>query len=126
MRVVGDTDHEDGADDELSLPTPENVTGSQVVYMLGSDRDGEAETLEVVVPEVAAEILPWLASHDDVNGLDLSALDDPELAADLERTAAGTLKRVRRPEPIDLGADPGLRPMTAFLETKTVWHPKGR
>jgi hypothetical protein len=72
-----------------------------------------------------AEIAPWLASHDDVNGLDLTAIDDPEIAADLERTAAGTLKRVRRPAALDFAADPGLRPMTAFLETKTVWHPKG-
>jgi acyl-CoA reductase-like NAD-dependent aldehyde dehydrogenase len=78
-----------------------------------------------------AEIAPWLASHDDVNGLDLTSLDltgpdDAELATELERSAAGTLKRVRRPAAAtDWAADPGLAPMTAFLETKTVWHPKG-
>jgi hypothetical protein len=27
--------------------------------------------------------------------------------------------------PIDWHADPGLGRLTAFLETKTVWHPKG-
>ncbi len=75
----------------------------------------------------AAETAPWLASHDDVNGLDLTGVDDPDLATELERTASGTLKRVRRPSAggIDFTADPGLGPMTAFLETKTVWHPKG-
>ena len=72
-----------------------------------------------------AEIAPWLASHDDVNGLDLTGIDDQELATELERTAAGTLKRVRRSGPADFTGDPGLGPMTAFLETKTVWHPKG-
>ncbi|HEY0534030.1 MAG TPA: aldehyde dehydrogenase family protein, partial [Actinoplanes sp.] len=77
-----------------------------------------------------AEIAPWLASHDDVNGLDLTGLDltgpdDQEFATDLERTAAGTLKRVRRPAATDFTGDPGLGAMTAFLETKTVWHPKG-
>jgi acyl-CoA reductase-like NAD-dependent aldehyde dehydrogenase len=73
-----------------------------------------------------AEIAPWLASHDDVNGLDLTGIDDAELATDLERTAAGTLKRVRRPSrATDFTGDPGLGAMTAFLETKTVWHPKG-
>jgi len=51
---------------------------------------------------------------------------DPELAADLERAASGTLKRVLRPGgEVDFTADPGLHPMTALLETKTVWHPKG-
>ncbi len=74
----------------------------------------------------AAEIAPWLASHDDVNALDLTGVDDPELASELERAAAGTLKRVLRAQPGgDFTADPGLRPMTALLETKTVWHPKG-
>lgn len=72
-----------------------------------------------------AEIAPWLASHDDVNGLDLTGIDDHELATELERTAAGTLKRVRRPGTTDFSVDPGLGAMTAFLETKTVWHPKG-
>ena len=35
--------------------------------------------------------------------------------------------RVLRPEPdgTDFTADPGVRPMTSLLETKTVWHPKG-
>ncbi|MEU8655766.1 aldehyde dehydrogenase family protein [Actinoplanes philippinensis] len=73
-----------------------------------------------------AETAPWLASHDDVNALDLTGVDHPDLAAELERTAAGTLKRVIRPRAApDFTADPGLRPMTALLETKTVWHPKG-
>jgi acyl-CoA reductase-like NAD-dependent aldehyde dehydrogenase len=75
----------------------------------------------------SAEVAPWLASHDDVNALDLTGLDDTDLATDLERSASGTLKRVIRPAAgvPDFAADPGLRPMTALLETKTVWHPKG-
>jgi acyl-CoA reductase-like NAD-dependent aldehyde dehydrogenase len=75
----------------------------------------------------AVEIAPWLASHMDVNALDLTGITDPELAADLERAAADNLKRVVRP-PVgapDWAADPGLDRMTAFLETKTVWHPVG-
>jgi acyl-CoA reductase-like NAD-dependent aldehyde dehydrogenase len=74
-----------------------------------------------------AETAPWLASHDDVNALDLTGVGDLELAAELERAAAGNLKRVLRPPvaPVDFAADPGVHPMTALLETKTVWHPKG-
>jgi acyl-CoA reductase-like NAD-dependent aldehyde dehydrogenase len=75
----------------------------------------------------AAEIAPWLAAHDDVNGLDLTGVDDRDLATELERAAAGTLKRVIRPVDAthDFTGDPGLGPMTALLEIKTVWHPKG-
>jgi acyl-CoA reductase-like NAD-dependent aldehyde dehydrogenase len=72
-----------------------------------------------------AEIAPWLASHMDVNGLDLTGVTDPELARTLEQSAAENLKRVRRPGAEDLLAVPALDRMTTFLETKTVWHPMG-
>ena len=72
-----------------------------------------------------AEIAPWLASHMDVNGLDLTGVAEPELARDLEVAAAENLKRVRRPGLEDLLAAPPLDRMTTFLETKTVWHPMG-
>ena len=73
-----------------------------------------------------AEIAPWLATHQDVNGIDLSGVADADLARDLEADAAGTLKRVRRPGVEDLLAEPPLSRMTKFLEIKTVWHPMGR
>lgn len=74
-----------------------------------------------------AEVAPWLASHMDVNAIDLCGVDDPELAVELEVASAENLKRVRR-RPVDdpdWSADPGVAPMLAFLETKTVWHPVG-
>jgi acyl-CoA reductase-like NAD-dependent aldehyde dehydrogenase len=72
-----------------------------------------------------AEIAPWLASHMDVNGLDLTGVTDPDLARSLEEAAADNLKRVRRPGLEDLLTPPALDRMTTFLETKTVWHPLG-
>jgi acyl-CoA reductase-like NAD-dependent aldehyde dehydrogenase len=74
----------------------------------------------------AAEIGPWLAEHADVDGIDLAGAPAGR-AMEFEREAAGTIKRVLRTpsaEP-DWTADPGLSRMTAFLETKTVWHPMG-
>jgi acyl-CoA reductase-like NAD-dependent aldehyde dehydrogenase len=122
----------------VSVLAPAIVTGNTVVVVSTGPQEAItfAEVLATsdlpggvvnILTGRPAEIAPWLASHDDVNGLDLTAVDEPELAADLERAAAGTLKRVRRPSagPPDFAADPGLHPMTAFLETKTVWHPKG-
>ncbi|WP_405586692.1 aldehyde dehydrogenase family protein [Streptomyces sp. NBC_01190] len=72
-----------------------------------------------------AELAPPLASHQDVNALDLTGATG-ELAVDLEASAADTLKRVRRPSPTESWtADPGISRLTAWLETKTVWHPIG-
>ncbi|WP_333771222.1 aldehyde dehydrogenase family protein [Streptomyces sp. IBSBF 2435] len=71
-----------------------------------------------------AELAAPLAAHQDVNGLDLSGAG-AELAVELEVSAADTLKRVRRPSPEDWTADPGTGRLTAWLETKTVWHPIG-
>lgn len=67
----------------------------------------------------AAEIAPWLASHQDVNALDLAgagALD----WVDLQIAAAETLKRVLAPG--EVVASP--ERIAAFTEVKTVWHTK--
>ncbi len=71
-----------------------------------------------------AEIAPWLASHMDVNAIDLCGAPDP-LADDLAVAAAENLKRVVRAGDQDWTLAPGLDRMLAYLETKTVWHPTG-
>jgi acyl-CoA reductase-like NAD-dependent aldehyde dehydrogenase len=67
----------------------------------------------------AAEIAPWLASHSDVNALDLTGAESLDWV-DLQIAAADTLKRVRTPG--DFG--PSLDRVVGFTETKTVWHTK--
>ncbi|WP_369205325.1 aldehyde dehydrogenase family protein [Streptomyces sp. PU-14G] len=73
-----------------------------------------------------AELARPLAAHQDVNAIDLAGADG-DLAAELEAAAAENLKRVLRPSPgtADWTATPGLDRLSAFLETKTVWHPIG-
>jgi acyl-CoA reductase-like NAD-dependent aldehyde dehydrogenase len=71
-----------------------------------------------------AEIAAPLAAHQDVNAIDLAGADEV-LAKDLEIAAADNLKRVLRPQPVDYTKTPGTDRLTAFLETKTVWHPMG-
>jgi acyl-CoA reductase-like NAD-dependent aldehyde dehydrogenase len=67
------------------------------------------------------EIAPWLASHQDVNALDLTGVEKKQIALELEKEAAVNLKRVLRPNSkLD-----GLARIKVFLETKTVWHPRG-
>ena len=71
-----------------------------------------------------AEIAPWLASHADVNALDLAGAGDLDWV-DLEIAAADSLKRVLRPESGQNGSiELSLDRITAFTETKTVWHTK--
>jgi acyl-CoA reductase-like NAD-dependent aldehyde dehydrogenase len=70
-----------------------------------------------------AEIAPWLASHADVNAVDLAGAGDLDWA-ELEAEAAGTLKRVLRP-PESGVVEAGLDRITTLTETKTVWHTKG-
>jgi len=71
-----------------------------------------------------AEVAPWLASHMDVNAIDLTGAP-PEMADDLAVAAAENLKRVIRPGGEDWTQPPSLKRMLAYLETKTVWHPAG-
>jgi len=67
-----------------------------------------------------AELAPWLASHMDVNAIDLTGADG--LRSDLEAAAAENVKRVVSGRP----DGQSLADISSFLELKTVWHPIGR
>ena len=125
----------------VSAVAPVVVTGNTVVALTSHERPLPAATLAEVlatsdVPGGVVNVLtgdwrttaPWLAAHMDVNAIDLlGTAGNAEEATALEVAAADNLKRVRRApaaEP-DFTADPGLDAMSAFLETKTVWHPIG-
>lgn len=125
----------------VSVVAPVIVTGNVAVVVSSYTRPLPAVTFSEVlatsdVPGGVVNILtgdaaalgPWLAAHMDVNAIDLSGVAGAtDLATSLEVAAADNLKRVRRApdaEP-DWTADPGLGAMTAFVETKTVWHPIG-
>ncbi len=71
-----------------------------------------------------AEIAPWLASHADVNALDLLGAENLDWV-DLQIAAAETLKRVLPPETGPDAGAPSIDRITFFTETKTVWHTKG-
>lgn len=66
------------------------------------------------------ELVPWLAGHLDVDAIDLTGVTD-DLLQDAEREGAENVKRVVRATD---GA-PSPYEVTAFMEMKTVWHPKG-
>jgi acyl-CoA reductase-like NAD-dependent aldehyde dehydrogenase len=124
----------------VSVLAPAIVTGNTVVVLAAEDRPLPAVTLTEVLATSdlpggvvnmltgkVSEMAPWLAGHMDVNAVDLTGVADSALAATLEADAAENLKRVLRPpaDRIDWTAEPGIGRMTALLETKTVWHPKG-
>jgi acyl-CoA reductase-like NAD-dependent aldehyde dehydrogenase len=140
----------------VSVVAPVITTGNTCVLVTSFARPVPAVTLAEVMATSdvpggvvnvltgdPAEVAPWLASHDDVNAIDLTGVTDPQLATELEVAAAGNLKRVLRATGVpvasegatpsaqpgggepDWSVDPGTARMTAFLETKTVWHPIG-
>jgi acyl-CoA reductase-like NAD-dependent aldehyde dehydrogenase len=132
----------------VSVLAPVVVSGNTAVLLASEQRPLSAITLSEalatsdvpggvvnVITGRTAEIAPWLASHRDVNAIDLAGAADADGVewGDLERAAAENLKRVLRPagtgaaavEP-DWSATPDLARIKTCLETKTVWHPKGR
>ncbi|MER7244159.1 aldehyde dehydrogenase family protein [Kribbella sp. NPDC000426] len=121
-----------------SVIAPAIVSGNTVVAVSSFERPLPAITLGEVMATSdlpggvvniltgsASEVGPWLASHMDVNAIDLCGIVDPEEATQLEIAAADNLKRVRRPAEEDWSADQGLSRLTQYLELKTVWHPIG-
>ena len=122
----------------VSVLAPVIVSGNTAVVLASEDRPLPAITLSEVLATSdvpggvvnlltgrVAEVAPWLASHMDVNAIDLAGVDDAALRTELEVAAADNVKRVRRPDTDDWTADPGLARIRSFLETKTVWHPIG-
>jgi acyl-CoA reductase-like NAD-dependent aldehyde dehydrogenase len=125
----------------VSVLAPVVVSGNSAVVVASQQRPLPAVTLaEVlgtsdapggvvnVLTGTTAEIAPWLASHMDVNAIDLTGVaGDEDQGTALERQAAENLKRVLRGPDVepDWTAEPGIGRLTFFLETKTVWHPVG-
>lgn len=125
----------------VSVLAPALVGGNTVVVASSADRPLPAITLSEVlatsdVPGGVVNVLtgtldrtaPTLAAHMDVNAIDLAGVaGDPDNARQLEESAAENLKRVIRPPEAEptWTREPGLERITAFLETKTVWHPIG-
>ncbi|GAA3633270.1 aldehyde dehydrogenase family protein [Lentzea atacamensis] len=122
----------------VSVIAPVIASGNTCVVITSQDRPLPAITLSEVLATSdvpggvvniitgrTAEIAPWLASHGDVNALDLTGAPE-SLRADLERSAAGTVKRVLRNKAgEDFTVTPDMSRLRAYLETKTVWHPMG-
>jgi acyl-CoA reductase-like NAD-dependent aldehyde dehydrogenase len=121
-----------------SVIAPAIVSGNTVVAVSSYERPLPAVALGEVMATSdlpggvvnlltgsASEIGPWLASHLDVNAIDLCGISDADEARELEALAAENLKRVRRPAAEDWTDSPGLSRLTQYLELKTVWHPIG-
>ncbi|MGH9069248.1 MAG: aldehyde dehydrogenase family protein [Acidimicrobiales bacterium] len=130
----------------VSVLAPVVVTGNTAVVLASEARPLPAVTLAEVLATSdvpggvvniltgrTAELAPVLASHGDVDAIDLTGAGagagggggvDP---AELERAAAANVKRVLTAPAVepDWIEPQSPRRMLAFLETKTVWHPVG-
>ena len=72
-----------------------------------------------IVTGLVTELVPAVASHLDVDAVDVTGVG-PDALQDVETAAAENVKRIVRP-----GAVRSPYEVTAFQEMKTVWHPKG-
>jgi acyl-CoA reductase-like NAD-dependent aldehyde dehydrogenase len=121
----------------VSVIAPVIVTGNAAVVVASEQRPLPAASLAEVLATSdlpggvvniltgrVAELAPWLASHRDVNALDLTGVA-ADARPSLQQAAADNVKRVYLPREKDWAADPGTRRLAAFVETKTVWHPIG-
>jgi acyl-CoA reductase-like NAD-dependent aldehyde dehydrogenase len=120
----------------VSVVAPVIATGNTVVVVASEPAPLPAVTLTEVLATSdlpggvvnvltgrVAELAPVLAAHMDVNAIDLAGVPAGG-RAELERLAAGNVKRVFAAKE-DWAAPPTPARMLAFLEIKTVWHPVG-
>jgi len=121
----------------VSVVAPVIATGNAAVVVASQERPLPAISLAEVLATSdlpggvvnlltgrVAELAPWLASHRDVNAIDLTGVA-AEARPPLQQAAADNVKRVYLPYSDDWTVDPGTSRLAAFVETKTVWHPIG-
>jgi len=121
----------------VSVVAPVLATGNTAVVVASQRRPLPAVSLTEVLATadlpggvvnmltgITAELAPWLAGHRDVNAIDLTGAG-ADAVGELRELAAENVKRVFVPRDTDWAAAPGLRRLSAFVETKTVWHPIG-
>jgi acyl-CoA reductase-like NAD-dependent aldehyde dehydrogenase len=129
----------------VSRLAPVIVSGNTAVVLASETRPLPAVTLSEIlatsdvpggvidlITGYRAELVPWLASHMDVNAIDAWGVP-ADLRAGLETASVENMKRIARPPRGGLDAFDWLddaraqRPeyIASFLEVKTVWHPIG-
>jgi acyl-CoA reductase-like NAD-dependent aldehyde dehydrogenase len=123
----------------VSRLAPAAVSGNTVVVLGSESRPLPAVTLSEVLATsdvpggvinvltgYKKELVPWLASHMDVNAIDLTGVPE-RLIPEVEAEAAENVKRTVRDGSEDFFSDSAQSPyaITAFMEMKTVWHPMG-
>jgi acyl-CoA reductase-like NAD-dependent aldehyde dehydrogenase len=126
----------------ISRVAPAIVSGNTVVAITSETRPLAAITLGEVlatsdvpagvvnlISGLKGEIVPWMATHMDVNMIDVTGVG-PELAVKVEALAAENVKRVVRFDSAkhswsDERHAQSLYAISDFLEMKTVWHPIG-
>jgi acyl-CoA reductase-like NAD-dependent aldehyde dehydrogenase len=123
----------------VSRVAPAVISGNAVVVLASERRPLVAVTLTEVLATsdipggvinvltgYKKELSPWLASHMDVNAVDLTGAPG-HLLAELQAAAASNVKRVVHDWSGDYFTDSAQSPyaMADFTEMKTVWHPMG-
>jgi acyl-CoA reductase-like NAD-dependent aldehyde dehydrogenase len=121
----------------VSVLAPALTTGNAVVVLASESYPLPAVSLGEVlatsdVPKgvvniltgSTAELAPVLASHRDVDALDVVGASSA-LRVELEQAASENIKRVVTKDE-SWADEPSLTRLFGFIETKTVWHPIGR
>jgi acyl-CoA reductase-like NAD-dependent aldehyde dehydrogenase len=121
----------------VSVLAPVVVTGNTAVVVASEGRPLPAVSLTEVLATSdvpggvvnlltghTRELAPVLAAHMDLNAIDLTGIGLSGDRAELERLAAGNVKRTFV-QPDEWTKEPTLSRLKAFVEIKTVWHPLG-
>ncbi|HEV7922595.1 MAG TPA: aldehyde dehydrogenase family protein [Thermoanaerobaculia bacterium] len=126
----------------VSRIAPAIIGGNTVVAITSESKPLAAITLGEVfetsdvpggvvnlISGLKSELIPWLASHMDVNALDTTGVPEASMAA-VQKSAAENVKRLVHFDGAGIGWTDERRSQSPyaifeFQEAKTVWHPIG-
>lgn len=122
----------------ISQVAPVITTGNTCVVVASSHNPVSAITLAEIsatsdVPAGVVNILTgdyhelssWIAEHLDVDGIDVTGIEEPDLATSIAQLASVNVKRVLTNQDNEFRHVPTTYRLKFWTETKTVWHPIG-
>lgn len=122
----------------ISQIAPVITTGNTCVVVASSHNPVSAITLAEIsatsdVPAGVVNILTgdyhelasWIAEHLDVDGIDATGIEEPDLATSIAQLASVNVKRVLTNQDAEFRHAPTTHRLKFWTEMKTVWHPIG-
>lgn len=108
----------------IVVASPQNPVSAITLAEIAATSDVPAGVLNILTGDYH-ELTSWIAEHLDVDGIDVTGIDEPDLRTSMAQRASVNVKRVLTKDTAEFHHAPTTHRLKFWTEIKTVWHPIG-